>query len=298
MPVVSQPPVDPPPFVVDKAPRNGVDGPSVPILLASPHSGLYEPANFRRTSITTTEDRRRAADFEVDRLFRAAALTHGLAMVRATHSRTYVDLNRDPAELDPAIIEDLPPRTFSARVRAGLGVIPRMATPGVPLYDRPIRMAEANARLGTIHRPYHAEIGRRLAALRNAHGSALLIDCHSMPSLPRRGGQPGAAFVVGDRHGESAMPRIGQEIAATLSSYGRVAMNDPYAGGHGTTHHGNPARGIHAVQIEIDRSLYLESDRLVCRPDLGGLPAVMTELIGKLAEQLMGEDTETVLAAE
>ena len=149
------------------------------------------------------------------------------------------------------------------RLRAGLGVIPRVATPGVPLYKAKLPRSEAKARLSAVHGPYHTALAALLQRARAANGYAVLLDCHSMPPLPASGGRSGAEIVIGDRHGKSCDESFRLILRRELERHFRIAENRPYAGGHSTQAHGQPAEGIHALQIEIDRSLYMDLETLL-----------------------------------
>lgn len=245
-----------------------------PLVMASPHSGRDYPAEFLAASRLSVPQLRRAEDPFVDELLDGV---HGVPVLRARHGRAYLDLNRAADELDPAMIDGALGFTphVTDRVTAGLGVLPRIAAQGLDIYRRRIPAAEAEARLQRLHRPWHARIAELLARAQARHGYAILIDCHSMP-------QPAGVLppqvVIGDRHGSSASPALVTLIERHFAAAGwRVGRNIPYAGGHTTAFHGAPAAGIHAVQVELDRSLYMDGQRLL-RHD--GLPRVAAHLAG------------------
>lgn len=250
-----------------------------PLVLASPHSGRHYPAALLAGTRLTLAQLRRAEDALVDALLDGIA---GVPVLAATHARCWIDLNRRPDELDPALFDGplAVPVALTDRVQAGLGVIPRLAGLGLEIHARPLPAAEAAARLTGLHAPWHARIAGLMAAACQRHGSALLIDCHSMPSP---GGPRPPQIVLGDCHGQSAHPAIVQAIEDHFRRAGwRVARNTPYAGGHTTRAHGRPGLGLHAVQIEIDRALYLDSQRLTLHAGAGKVRAAMTALVQRL----------------
>jgi N-formylglutamate amidohydrolase len=185
-------------------------------------------------------------------------------VLSATIARAYVDLNRDPAELDPEMFDERPPQSVhltSARVQAGLGAIPRVSGDGQAIYRRKLALSEAERRITAVHRPYHAMLQNLMAETREAFGCAVLIDCHSMPSNARGAHAPD--IVLGDRFGASCHPSVTALVEATLRRLGyRVARNTPFAGGHVTQTYGRPAHRSHALQIEINRALYVDERTL------------------------------------
>lgn len=251
-----------------------------PLLMTSPHSGREFPAAFLSASRLNVAQLRRAEDAFVDDLL--AGVT-GVPVMRARFGRAFLDLNRGPDELDPAMFDGALKVAHAAgeRVAAGLGVLPRIAGHGLDIYRRRLAPGEAETRLASLHRPWHARIAALLARARARHGHAMLIDCHSMPQPV---GVNPPQIVLGDRFGQSASPALVTLIEAHFSTAGwRVARNRPYAGGYTTVCHGDVANGIHAVQIEIDRSLYMESRALVRH---GGFDRVQVAMTG-LARELV-----------
>jgi N-formylglutamate amidohydrolase len=250
-----------------------------PLLLTSPHSGRHYPPALLAGSRLSLNQLRRAEDAFVDALLDGIA---GVPVLAASHARCWIDLNRRPDELDPAMFDGplAVPVAATERVQAGLGVIPRLAGHGLDIYARALPAAEAAARLASLHAPWHAQVASLLAAARGRHGAALLLDCHSMPSPT--GARP-PQIVLGDCHGLSANPAIVQAIEEHFRRLGwRVARNAPYAGGHTTRRHGQPGAGIHAVQIEIDRALYLDAHRLALHSGAGKVRAALTSLVQRL----------------
>jgi N-formylglutamate deformylase len=250
-----------------------------PLVVASPHSGRLYPTMLLAGSRLRLAQLRRAEDAFVDALLDGIA---GVPVLNATHARCWIDLNRRPDELDPAMFDGplAVPVALTERVQAGLGVIPRLAGQGLEIYARRLPAGEAAARLATLHAPWHGRLASLLDAARVRHGAALLLDCHSMPSP---GGPRPPQIVLGDCHGQSAAPAIVQAIEDHFRRAGyRVARNAPYAGGYTTRQHGRPAGGIHAVQIEIDRALYLDDHRLTLHTGAGRMRALLTGLVQQL----------------
>ena len=198
-----------------------------------------------------------------------------------------MDVNREPYELDQAMFEDELPvfaRGRSSRVAAGLGAIARIVAEGQEIYARKLTFAEANARIESVHRPYHTALADLVEAARARFGRAVLIDFHSMPSAAA-GGPDGRScdIVLGDRFGGACGPAVSRLVEDCLKDLGyRVARNVPYAGGYTTEHYGRPSRGVHALQIEINRSLYLDETTVRLKP---GHQALKTDL-GRLFERL------------
>jgi len=229
-------------------------------VFASPHSGDLCPDDMRADPALPDASLRSAGDALVDRLI-ASGAERGAVLVLGRLHRAYVDLNRDPAELDPALIEGLPAANSSARTAAGYGVIPRTSGDGRPLYARRLSEAEAQARIARWHGPYHAALAAEMEAARTRHGEAVLVDWHSMPARATAGasGLRGPDVVLGDRHGSSCSGELTRRLRRAFETLGwRVALNRPYAGGWTTQVWGRPDDGFHAVQIELNRALYYD----------------------------------------
>lgn len=241
---------------------------STPLVLSSPHSGADYPAAFLRQSRLDPVSLRRSEDCFVDRLFESAP-RRGATMVRALFPRAYVDPNREPYELDPGMFHDALPafaNTRSLRVLGGLGTIARVVADGAEIYRDKLAFAEAEARISQCYRPYHAALAQAIGRAETAHGYAVLLDCHSMPSMgspgERDAGRGRPDIVLGDRFGMSCSSLVIETAERLLSDRGyRVGRNDPYAGGYITHHYGRPRRGRHALQIELNRSLYMDESR-------------------------------------
>ncbi len=239
---------------------------SVPFVFASPHSGRDYSDDFLSATRLDPLTLRRSEDCFVDELF-AAAPSHGAPLLLAHFPRAYCDVNRDPAELDPAVIrEPIPLSAYTRlpRVSAGLGVIARIVRDGAEIYSAPLPLAEAGRRLDALHAPYHRALRGLVDQTQARFGACVLIDCHSMPALAAaqiRGCGPD--FVLGDRFGVSCDPALTAHAERCLTALGFAVMrNNPYAGGYTAEVYGRPPSGVHALQIEINRALYMDEDRL------------------------------------
>jgi N-formylglutamate amidohydrolase len=268
---------DPPPYVyVPSVP------PARPLLAASPHSGAHYPDDLLAAARLQGSDLRASEDCFVDEI--AADLpSRGVGLLLARVARAYLDVNRDPRELDPALFaEALPADTLAntVNIRAGLGVVPRVVASGLALYQTPPTLAEARRRIEALHRPYHQFLAEALADSHRRFGWCLLLDLHSMPSTAAT-----TDIVLGDCHGEACAPAVIDAADAFLSDQGyRVARNRPYAGGYTTRLYGRPGEGRHALQIEINRRLYMDETRLERRPGLDRLKTSLALLAGRLAD--------------
>jgi len=238
---------------------------TVPLVFASPHSGREYPPDFVAASRLDAAALRRSEDSFVDELF-ASAPRHGAPLLAARFPRAFVDPNREAYELDPAMFSGpLPPQANirSPRVAAGLGTIARVVASGADIYRDKLPVAVAEQRIATYYRPYHARLGQLIDATCRRFGWSVLIDCHSMPSV---GGpmdhDPGLArvdVVLGDCYGAACAPSITEVVEAAFQRLNyRVVRNTPYAGGFTTRHYGQPGQGGHALQIELNRALYME----------------------------------------
>jgi len=257
---------------------------TAPLVFASPHSGRRYPAELLALSRIGLLSLRRSEDAFVDELF-AGAASHGATVLSATVARAYVDLNRDPAELDPDMFDDDLPRalaTATPRVQAGLGAIPRITGDGQAIYRAKLTLAEAERRIALVHEPYHARLSGLVADTKAKFGCAVLIDCHSMPSCARGAYSPDV--VLGDRFGASCHPSVTALAEATLRRLGyRVARNAPFAGGHTTQLYGRPGQRIHALQIEINRALYVDERSLDRTSGFARIRADMSRLAEALS---------------
>ena len=232
----------------------------VPFVFASPHSGRVYPPSFVTASRLNALTLRRSEDAFVDQLF-GTAHALGAPMIAARFPRAYLDVNRAPGELDTTMFDGampVPVETPGVRVNAGLGVIPRIVRDGAEIYRGKLSVRDAEDRLSRLYRPYHDALWNLLEQTRARFGTAVLIDCHSMPSA--------AAIpdvVLGDRYGMAAahalMRRAERDFELRAFT---VARNTPYAGGYSTHLYGRPMLGVHALQIEINRALYLDEERI------------------------------------
>lgn len=236
---------------------------------------------------------RSAEDVLVDQLI-SAGPERGAPLILGQVTRAYVDLNRAPGELDPELILGLEPRDLSAKTAAGFGVIPRRSGDGRTLNAAPLSRAEADERLATVHAPYHAALADLMQAARTRHGAGVLIDWHSMPSRAAGGrpvgvsGRPvrGVDVVLGDRYGSSCGVALTRRLRALFEGLGwRVGLNQPYAGGYSTQIWGRPSDGFHAIQIEINRALYLDEQTLEPTADFKRTRGALTRVIHALCDE-------------
>ncbi|WP_159726967.1 N-formylglutamate amidohydrolase [Methylosinus sp. Ce-a6] len=264
-----------------------------PLVLSSPHSGDVYPASFLARSRLDITSLRRSEDAHVQDLFaRAPAL--GAPLLKAHFPRAYLDLNREPYELDPRMFEDALPdfaNTRSLRVAAGLGAIPRVVADAREIYSGRLRVAEALHRIESLHKPYHAALRSLMERARRRFGVALLVDCHSMPSnvakesATGRGEKRKPDFVIGDRFGASCSSDVVEAIETRLRQWGyHVQRNRPYAGGYITEHYGKPSAGWHAVQIEISRNLYMNEADLRRGVDFDLIASRLGEIVRLLTQ--------------
>ncbi|MCS0504126.1 N-formylglutamate amidohydrolase [Ancylobacter mangrovi] len=234
---------------------------SAPFLFNSPHSGVIYPRAFVEQSRLPLQTLRRSEDTLVDALFRDVTQS-GMAFMRAHFPRCYLDLNREPYELDPRMFEGRLPafaNTRSMRVSGGLGTIARIVGEAQEIYARRIPIDDAIVRIETLYKPYHRALRQRMVQMQRAFGVAVLVDCHSMPSGCHRDERSRVDMVIGDRYGTSCAPVLPDIMETELRRRGySVVRNKPYAGGFITEHYGNPASGMHALQIEINRALYMD----------------------------------------
>ncbi len=262
---------------------------TLPLVLACPHSGRRYPPEFVAASRLDSLSLRRSEDSFVDEIF-AAGPAHGAPLLRALFPRAFVDPNREPFELDPQMFEDELPDYInpdSPRVAAGLGTIARVVATGQDIYANKLTAAEALWRIEAFYYPYHAALQRLVDRTLECFEYCLVVDCHSMPSV---GGptdpDPGrrrADFVLGDCFGASCHPSVtaAAEVALTEMGY-TVARNDPYAGGFTTRSYGCPRTGVHALQLEVNRALYMHETSLERKPEISRLAQQMGELIAIL----------------
>jgi N-formylglutamate amidohydrolase len=273
---------------------------TVPLVFNSPHSGAIYPPAFLAASRLDPLTLRKSEDCFVDELF-SSATTFGAPLLRAHFPRAFLDVNREPYELDPRMFEGRLPSFINARsmrVAGGLGTIARIVGDQQEIYARKLPVADALERIEGLYKPYHRALRQLLQDQHRRFGLAVLIDCHSMPSTGahREEGQR-ADIVLGDRFGTSAAPFFVDLVEEALRGRGyRVGRNRPYAGGFITEHYGNPANSIHAVQIEINRGLYMDERTLTKTSPFAALKADLDTMMASLVTAL--GYGETRLAAE
>jgi N-formylglutamate amidohydrolase len=268
--------------------------PAGPLLLASPHSGAEYPADFLAMSKLDRATLRLSEDCYVDELI-DGGVRHGVPMLKARFPRVYVDANREALELDPAMFEDRLPDTAitnSPRVAAGLGSIPRLAANDREIYGAKLRFAEAQRRIEGCYRPYHQALAGLIRETRERAGGCLLLDCHSMPSTghgDRDFGRARVDFVLGDCFGASCADAVTAAVENQLRADGAlVKRNNPYSGGYVTQHYGRPAEGVHVLQIEINRAIYMDERSLAKSPGFADTKRRLDGLIALLAREAAG----------
>ncbi len=274
--------------------------PDRPVILSVPHAGRSYPDDVLAAARVRPAVLRRLEDRWVD-LLACPLIARGYSVLIARAPRAMIDLNRHEREIDPGMIADIPREAVlqsSAKLRGGLGLFPRRMPGASDLWQRPMPWTEARHRIEQLHRPYHAAVARLMTAARQAHGHAILIDLHSMPPLPPpAAGQAPPGIVLGDRFGRSASTRLIGLAADVVASHGiGVAQNHPYAGDHLIERHGRPEKGLHAIQVEIDRLLYLDAALDRPGPGVARMQAIVTDLVEALAVEL--PRTDYALAAE
>ena len=258
------------------------EGQTVPFIFASPHSGRRYPQSLAAASHLDPVMLRRSEDAFVDELF-GEVTNLGAPLLAAEFPRAFLDVNRGIGEIDATMFAaplELPVDLPSARVAAGLGVIPRIVRDGADIYRGKMAPEEAKARLEKLYRPYHQALAALVAETKDRFGVAVVVDCHSMPSTL---GAP--QIVLGDRYGASAAPALSRLAENAFLREGlSVARNTPYAGGHTTMLHGRVPEGIHALQIEINRGLYLEEEKIAKKPNFEALKLKLTAALTRIVK--------------
>jgi N-formylglutamate amidohydrolase len=258
-----------------------------PIVFNSPHSGRVYPRAFLGASRLDIATLRRSEDSFVDDLL-AGIVPRGYPLMRAHFPRCYVDVNREPYELDPRMFDGRLPsfaNTRSMRVAGGLGTVARVVGDAQEIYDQRLPVDDALRRIESLYKPYHRALRRLFSRVHRDFGAAMLIDCHSMPSTAgAKDERPRADVVLGDRYGTSCVAVVAETIEATLRGCGyTVSRNKPYAGGFITEHYGNPATGLHAIQLEVNRALYMDERRYERIPSFKRLAGEFELLADRLA---------------
>ena len=284
LPLDALPPDASPLDILAAAPAYTIHAPaqqSAPLVLASPHSGRNYPAEFLAASRLDATGLRRSEDSFVDELF-ADAPRFGVPLLAATFPRAWCDPNRERWELDASMFADELPayvNRTSARVGAGLGTIARIVASGEPIYRRKLRFSEAEQRVRACWDPYHEALANLITETRKRFKVCLLLDCHSMPAT----GPNGPDMVLGDLHGTTCAPQVTRTVETMLTGMGyQVRRNDPYAGGYVTRHYGRPREGVHALQLEIARPLYMDEARIEHGPHFTALRDHLSLLIARL----------------
>jgi N-formylglutamate deformylase len=288
--------LDPPFEIIEPADLAG------PVLFNSPHSGSVYPAGFLTASRLDIGALRRSEDSYVDSLV-GGVVARGYPLMRAHFPRCYVDVNREPYELDPRMFDGRLPsfaNTRSMRVAGGLGTVARVVGDAQEIYDQRIAVDEAMRRIESLYKPYHRALRRLFTRIQGSFGAAVLVDCHSMPSSTgQKDERPRPEFVIGDRYGTSCVGAVVECVERTLRAMGyTVSRNKPYAGGFITEHYGNPAAGLHAIQLEINRALYMDERRHERAPGFSALAADMEVLAAKLGDMPLEELRPYRAAAE
>ncbi len=269
-------------------------------VFASPHSGRDYSWSFMRRTVLDEHSIRSSEDAFVDKLF-AAAPQHGAPLLLAGAPRAFVDLNRSADELDPALIEDVRAPAHNPRIASGLGVVPRVVAGARAIYSGKLPRAEAQHRIDTYWRPYHATLRRLLDESLASFGEAILIDCHSMPHEAMdgiaRAGVRRPEVVLGDRFGASASAEVVDQIEAIFAEAGlTVVRNAPFAGAFTAQHYGRPTRRQHVVQVEIDRALYMNEQLVRPNGNFNEMQRLLTRVIARITE--IGRARDLPLAAE
>ncbi len=274
----------------------------LPLVFNSPHSGDVYPAPFLASSRLDKAAIRRSEDFRVDELMAQAVLL-GAPLLKANFPRAWLDVNREPYELDPKMFDGALPtyaNVRSVRVAGGLGTIARIVSESEEIYAAPLPVDEALARIENVYKPYHRTLRQLVEATHAEFGVALLLDCHSMPSSVRgTSARHRPDIVLGDRYGTSAAAELTDVAAELLTRLGyAVSRNKPYAGGFITEHYGQPTRGVHAMQLEINRSLYMDERTLERTGGFTRLAADLARFADGLAVALEARLPATREAAE
>ncbi|WP_139790576.1 N-formylglutamate amidohydrolase [Rhizobium rhizosphaerae] len=274
----------------------------LPLVLNSPHSGRVYTADFLAQSRLDALSIRRSEDPFVEELF-SAGLRLGAPMLKAHFPRAFLDVNREPYELDPRMFDGSLPsyaNIGSMRVAGGLGTVPRLVAENMEIYRSRLPVDVALARIEDIYKPYHACLRKLIARTHVRYGFAVLVDCHSMPGNIRvAGGASRPDFIIGDRYGTSAASELSRAAVEILEDLGfSVARNKPYAGGFITEHYGRPSRGLHALQIEVNRALYIDEATLEKRPEFPFILKMISLFLESFTFHMMKYAESLPLAAE
>ena len=267
------------------------------VIFASPHSGCRYPDWFLRNTRLPVQALRSSEDAFVDRLIECAP-DFGAVTLCSLVPRCIVDLNRGTDEIDPLVVRGVPRHPLNQRTLAGLGVIPRVVSQGRAIHERPIDRAEAERRIESCWQPYHQALAALISEARKRFGRAILIDMHSMPHdalAHLQGTRPD--MVLGNRHGLSASARVSDAVCAAVESQGwRIRRNSPFSGAYICAAYGRPSQNVHVVQLEIDRSLYMDEKTITPRPDFDDFAGRMRRVIRELSR--LDADEQDAIAAE
>src|SRR5271156_984845 len=271
-----------PPFEIVEPPQW-----RAPIIFNSPHSGSVYPDDFLIASRIDLPTLRRSEDSFMDELI-VGLSGRGFPTVRGNFPRSYVDVNREPYELDPRMFSGRLPsfaNTRSMRVAGGLGTIPRVVGDGQEIYRERLSVDDALARIEALYKPYHRALRRLINKAHQAFGTVIVVDCHSMPSIGVSRDEPRRPdMVIGDRYGTSCAAQLPEMVEETMRGLGySVGRNKPYAGGFITEHYGNPASGLHAIQLELNQAIYMDERRRERGPRFAQVAADFTALAEALA---------------
>jgi N-formylglutamate amidohydrolase len=258
-----------------------------PIIFNSPHSGSVYPEDFLDASRIDLSTLRRSEDSFMDELISALS-GRGFPVVRVNFPRSYVDVNREPYELDPRMFAGRLPsfaNTRSMRVAGGLGTIPRVVGDGQEIYRERLSVDDGLTRIETLYKPYHRALRRLINRVHQTFGTVVVVDCHSMPSIGVSRDEPRRPdIVIGDRYGTSCAPLLPERVEETMSRLGySIGRNKPYAGGFITEHYGSPASGLHAIQLELNRAVYMDERRREKGPRFAQVAADFAALAEALA---------------
>ena len=275
---------------------------TIPFVFNSPHSGRVYPPSFLAQSRLDAQAIRRSEDHFVDELY-ASAPALGAPLLLAHFPRAYLDANREPYELDPRMFDGaLPPHanTNSLRVAGGLGTVPKIVAENLDIYPGRLPVEEALSRIERLYKPYHACLRRLLSRTHARFGFCVLIDCHSMPGNTRFAGSSlRPDFIIGDRFGASASAALSDAALSILEDLGfRAVRNKPYAGGFITEHYGRPAKGLHALQIVVNRGLYVDETTLAKKPDFAVLQTAISAFLQDFSDHVEEFAADRALAAE
>jgi N-formylglutamate amidohydrolase len=273
-----------------------------PIIFNSPHSGSVYPLDFLDVSRIDLPSLRRSEDSFMDELIGDLS-QRGFPVVRVNFPRSYVDVNREPYELDPRMFTGRLPsfaNTRSMRVAGGLGTIPRVVGDGQEIYRDRISVDDALARIEALYKPYHRALRRLINKAHQSFGTVVLVDCHSMPSVGVSRDEPRRPdVVIGDRYGTSCAALLADTVEEAMRALGySVGRNKPYAGGFITEHYGNPASGLHTVQLELNRAIYMDERRRERGPRFEQIARDFAALADALAAVPLGDLGSFQAAAE